>query len=296
LISCSSLSTSALSFFAPQVIGGAIGALFEGTEGAIGGIEASGKLRDDYNAQKEMERKALLEQERMDLAKISEARRSGNTGLEMMRIEQAAERLNLSKMQFMKDLKEAERREQFASQLSEKQVSQITEFNSTIAGLKNISDLKNKVSTGILVGRGQSMLEKAGLASTDFTTLAGEVEATRSSFMKAISGAQVAEAEARRLARVIPSVNDHDDVFTAKLNAFNNIVNRHKDSLLEAIQTGQPLRKEIAAQMQAEVDAALRAMPGGSSPKTPPTGASPRVNTNDLQKLAQEELNRRKNK
>ena len=44
----SSQFKDALGFFLPQIIGGLAGAAFEGTEGAIGGIEQSGKARDAF--------------------------------------------------------------------------------------------------------------------------------------------------------------------------------------------------------------------------------------------------------
>jgi hypothetical protein len=57
----SSQFSDALGFFLPQIIGGLAGAAFEGTEGALGGIQASGQARDAFLKHQDNKEKLAIE-------------------------------------------------------------------------------------------------------------------------------------------------------------------------------------------------------------------------------------------
>lgn len=140
-----------------------------------------------------------------------------------------------------------------AKQLSDKQVETLKSFDTSLKSLDVIADFKTRVKTGPLDSKFLAAQAISGIGdTTDFVTLRAETENAKSEFMKAMSGAQVAEAEARRLANILPTVNDQDDVFVTKLQSFQKIVERHKQSLADSIQSGQPLKREVIDAMLKE--------------------------------------------
>lgn len=254
----------ALSFFAPQLLGGVIGAAMEGTSGAIAGMEESGKARDAYNAYGQSEADMAMKERKMELERQMEERRIKQQELEKRRIAQADRRLGLSEEKNVRDYIDLDRRLKAfeilkgkAGQLSDKQTDSLAGFDSTLAGLNAISDYKSRVNTGPIADMAASSLEKVGMASDDFTSLKVETENIKASFLKAMSGAQVSDAEARRLARIIPNVSDDDKTFNNKMRVFNNIVNRMKDAQVQSIAIGQPLREEMVKQFRMEAEQEL---------------------------------------
>lgn len=89
-LSVSDNFTKAMTFFAPQILGGLAGALFEGTEGAIAGIEEGGKARDAFIAYNQSEKELALKEQ-------SELRKGSPDPMELQRLQQAEQRLEMQK-------------------------------------------------------------------------------------------------------------------------------------------------------------------------------------------------------
>ena len=92
--SVSSQFTDALTFFLPQIIGGLGGALVEGTQGALMGAQAGAQAGQAYRAHQ-------LQQEEMALKRAAEERKAQPDALELERIKQAGQRIDLQ----LEDLK-----------------------------------------------------------------------------------------------------------------------------------------------------------------------------------------------
>lgn len=232
-----------LAFFMPQAIGAGIGALFEGSAGALEGADIAGKMakeKRDYDLQVEnrqmtpyQQEQTRLRQEQLNLDKQAEKRRM--SGLDLAR-----DRFGFSKEE--------------AAQLSEKQTDAIGSFSKTLDSIDRIRALKKDVITGPVSARVQALAELVDAAPKKFTQLKSEVKSMGNQYIKAITGAQMSEAEADRLLAVVPQENDADDVFVTKLATFETIVERNRDAVLNAIRTGQPLRRSTVNAMLEAVD------------------------------------------
>lgn len=234
--------TEALTFFLPQVIGGLAGAAFEGTEGAIGGIQQAGAARDAFLKHKmEKERlasttgKSDLDRRRVEIAEANLGLRGEKLGLDRGAEARREKQLDLNTKKFGLSEKQA-------GQLSGKQVDQLKDMNNVGLSIDRIEELRQEVNTGPLAGRVQSMAQWADAAPESFNKMKAQTASTLSNYVKSISGAQVAEAEAIRLQAVIPSVNDAPGVFKSKLDEFKKIVDMNKKAFAQAITTGQPLK------------------------------------------------------
>ena len=234
--------TEALTFFLPQVIGGLAGAAFEGTEGAIAGIQESGKARDAFLKHKmEKERlasttgKSDLDRRKVEIAEANLGLRGKKLDLDKGAETRRTKQLDLNTKKFGLTEKQA-------GQLSGKQVDQLKDMNNVGLSIDRIEELRQEVNTGPLAGRVQSMAQWADAAPESFNKMKAQTASTLSNYVKSISGAQVAEAEAIRLQAVIPSVNDAPGVFKSKLDEFKKIVDMNKKAFAQAITTGQPLK------------------------------------------------------
>lgn len=287
-MSVSDQFVNALTYFGPNMLGMAIGGLFEGTEGAIAGGEAASGLAKQYrdDKMKEEAHKAKLEDtlvdnatnaRRVDMEEKRMNAKSGGKG--MFKWQQAkglyekdadgklhplsyeansgeyVNTLTGKKVDPKNIYSDAQRRMIQSGQLSGKQQEAVSGFDSTLRGLASIDELKGDVNTGYFAGKGQKIGEKFGFADESFTSLKAETENIKASFLKAMSGAQVSDREAARLAQIIPNIEDDDNVFSAKSGTFRKIVERNKDALLASIRTGQPLKKEIVEDMLAIAEA-----------------------------------------
>lgn len=285
--------TNALTYFAPNIIGMAIGGLFEGSAGAIAGEEKAGALAGQYRKDKMAQEahKAKLEDMRQDNITNArrvemEAARLRQVGVKPSKQQQAkgffekGEDGSLMPLSYNPDsgqywnpftgkvvkleniYSDAERRLLQSKELTGKQQEADAGFRSTLQGLAVIGELKaSGINTGPMSGRLGKVGEKLGLASEEFTSLKAETENIKASFLKAMSGAQVSDREAARLAQIIPNIEDDDVAFDAKMRTFSNIVNRNKQAMLESIKTGQPLKAETVNAMLAEAEAS-NLMPG----------------------------------
>jgi hypothetical protein len=79
-----------------------------------------------------------------------------------------------------------------------------------------------KTNTGPIAGRTRAVLNKFGMASSDFTDLTSKLAGVNNIMLKLRSGAAVTDPEYERFKNEMPTVNDDEKVFTTKLaNAKN---------------------------------------------------------------------------
>lgn len=260
----------ALTFFAPQLIGGAIGAAMEGDVGLVAGAEKAGQMRDSYiDYKQQMAELALKEQRRIPAKKgvqqtdfvtadgepvlldpnDGKFKKSDGSTVEAATLKnsitlrqenslkRADQRISLSKDKFAIDIKKA-------SQLSDKQVETITSLDSTLRSMSRIDEYFKDTKTGPVIGRLQTVAQLADQAPEMFTKLKVEADNMLANYVKFISGAQVSDRERAMFEKMMPRVNDAPGVFKNKLEAFNRIISEHRDDLLNRIKTGQPIKAE----------------------------------------------------
>lgn len=263
--------TKALTFFAPQIIGALGGAIGGGTEGALMGLQAGGEARDSFLAHGQAERELDIKEGKAKQAllpkpktfqqardafvkengKLVPAIINPNTG-------EISSSVSGRVVTNPNDIVVGEQRRERAQTLNEKKAGQIANiqaeslasFSSSLGALDNIDVLKPSVNTGPAAGRLQSIGALGDLSSNDFIQLRVESENVKADFLKAMSGAQVSEQEALRLSKIIPNVNDDDETFKQKSTAFRQIMNRHREAILQSIETGQPLRADVIQEMR----------------------------------------------
>jgi GH24 family phage-related lysozyme (muramidase) len=262
----------ALTFFAPQLIGGAIAQSIEGTDEAfVAGFQQAGTMRDSYNKYKQdLADLALRERGAVRAPKGFQqtdyvtqdgqpATFDPNTGKyktqdgkvvnprelknsisarQEQNLQRADERIALSKSQFTQQL-------QKDSQLSDTQIKQIGDFENSLKSVAEIDRLFTDAETGPVIGRVQSLQQLADASPDVFNKLKAEAAAAKLAYQKATSGLQVNEREIEMIASILPNENDAPGVFKSKLDVFKRIVTAHKDSFMQAIKTGQPLKAEV---------------------------------------------------
>lgn len=145
---------------------------------------------------------------------------------------------------------------QKAGQLSNKQIESLAAYKSILVDIDNIKMLKPGVNTGPFITRYGRFAQIMGISdvSDDFVRLRTSTNSLLANYLKSISGAQVSAEEARRLYAVIPRIEDDDNVFEAKLKQFEKMANIGGQSLLQAIASGQPLRREQVDMILQTVD------------------------------------------
>lgn len=262
-----------LAFFMPQAIGAGIGAIFEGGQGALAGAEIAGGLakeKREYDLQVQnrqmtpyQQEQTRLREEQLKLDKEAETRRNKQLGL------------NFKKFDLTKQEK---------GQLSEKQTSDLAGLDNALASLDSIKALKPGVTTGPISGRIQAFGELFGAAPKAYTQLKTEAVSMANNYIKAITGAQMSEPEAKRIMSVIPTVNDTDEVFVTKMEVFEKIILRNKEAILKSIKSGQKLRGDIVEAMMKEIEPLEKF-------KSAVTAGKNRIPTDeDFEKMTNEEL------
>jgi len=254
----------ALTFFAPQIIGGAIG--------GVEGYEEAGKLRDSYiDYKQDMAQLALQQTPNVRAAQQSEfltqsgapavfnpktgkyQDTNGNvveasslvSGKDMRQKEslvRADKRIQLSHDKFAMDL-------QKENQLTGAQQTKLAELDTTILSGGKLQEAFGNVETGPVIGRYNSMLEYFDSATPEATKLKAHATNLRLFYQRAMSGLQVNEKEMEMIANVIPDQNDAPTVFAAKLEVFNELTSLNKQAFLESIKTGQPLKGEVVQEL-----------------------------------------------
>ena len=259
-----------LAFFMPQAIGMGVGALIEGSAGAVAGYNEAGKMASSYR-QYNLDKEKLAQTKASKLKSDVKTFVNAETGTPVKYDDASNIFTDLNGVQLdpssvtqattfrqtrSLDQREAEagltqtrhkerlglKREELA-QLSDKQVESVTSIENLDMTIKKIEGLSSKVDVGPIAGRSQSVQAIAGLASPDFVTLNTELSKTLAEYMKSISGAVVAEPEVERLKTIIPSINDSRVTYDAKLIAFKDVIARNKLAFGKALKAGQPLRK-----------------------------------------------------
>ena len=132
----------------------------------------------------------------------------------------------------------------------------MSNVKSVLNDIKRLKQLKPGVNTGPIAARLQQFGQVFGIrqASDDFIQLRTVSTNLVANYLKSISGAQVSDKEAKRLANVIPRITDDDNEFNAKLKEFERLVKIGGNEFLNAVATGQPLRQELAIQLASQID------------------------------------------
>lgn len=258
-----------LAFFMPQAIGMGVGALIEGSAGAVAGYNEAGKMASSYR-QYNLDKEKLAQTKASKLKSDVKTFVNAETGTPVKYDDASNIFTDLNGVQLdpssvtqattfrqtrSLDQREAEagltqtrhkerlglKREELA-QLSDKQVESLGAIDRVLTDVDTIAELSKKVSTGPVAGRAQGAGALVGMANEDFVALRSELNSTLAGYVKSISGAQVSDREAVRLQSIIPDVNDPPATFQAKLKTFKSIVNRNKNALAKAISSGQPLK------------------------------------------------------
>lgn len=231
----SSQFEEAMAFFSPAIIGGIIGAAFEGGAGAMAGIQQGQSLGQAF---------------RDHQMKVAASKSKGGlTPYQVEQLKRRDEKMELDKMDALRRQKQylinKEKHlidKEKASQLTDGQVKAISSMDAVEASIDSMEKLIKDVSIGPAASRLQSMGEVAGLAPDKFTelkTISGEALA---SYLHTMSGTAVNAEEVRRIQQIVPNINDNKEVFMAKSKALRSIMKRNKKAFEEAIRTGQPLR------------------------------------------------------
>lgn len=298
----------ALTFFAPQLIGGAIAQSIEGTDEAfVAGFQQAGTMRDSYNKYKQdLADLALRERGAVRAPKGFQqtdyvtqdgqpATFDPNTGKyktqdgkvvnprelknsisarQEQNLQRADERISLSKSQFTQQLQKDQ-------QLSDKQVEKISGYEYSTKSIADIDRLFTDAETGPIISRVQRIKQLADSAPAVFTELESRVNEARMAYQKATSGLQVNEREIEMIASILPSTEDAPGVFKAKLDVFKRVITESREAFLNSIKTGQPLKQEIVKNIERAV--------GQITPENRGTDSMP----NNLQQMAAEERQRR---
>jgi len=225
----------ALSFFAPALIGGAIGAIFEGGAGALAGTQQGQSMGDSFRKHQ-----------------LAVAKSKGEGGLTPYQIEQLKRRDQKMKLdvidnnrrqkQFLLNDEKNTRDRIKAGQLDSAQVKSLTNMNSVDASIKAMDDLLKEVDVGPVSSRIQSFGEYFGASPEKFTRLKAISGKALADTIHELSGTAAAEGEVARLKVIVPTINDSKEVFKAKSKALKHIMTINKEAFKNAIKTGQPLR------------------------------------------------------
>lgn len=133
------------------------------------------------------------------------------------------------------------------SELSGTQVDKMSDLMSARTTIDKLIPLHKLSDTGPIKGRLKSLAIDFGLnENADFTAIRATAASALSSYMNAISGKAVTEAEAKRLATVIPSVTDSEETFMAKLKTFRSQLDSSMGNFVKTVGAGQVRKKEAA--------------------------------------------------
>lgn len=265
----------ALTFFAPNIIGGLFGGLVEGTEGMIQGMDAGQALGDSYR-QNQMAQAKLAND--ISLSQLQNQARGvdvtnfvdmeGNpvrhnkltgeffdAGGSLINPAQV-KRTNVFTQDRTIDMRNKDRagiterfnkkyglEQEKASQMSDAQVDQFKSILDTFSALDETLEAKQHVNTNIVTSKLNDFLEVVGMAPEAYTKLKTLTNDTLAKYVKSISGVAVSEKEFERLSTILPNVKDQNDVFVSKLNTVKQILERNRNNLERAIKSGQPIRE-----------------------------------------------------
>ena len=282
---------SALGFFLPAVIGGLVGQQTgEGGMGVRLGLQASGAYHKAKNAHEELQLKKKLAEEKantkskgkIDITpdfvikgtrepvgsredgkggwefinasgdivdpKSVEGLRSGDQKLKEARLtSQFDTRHKFNKLKFDLEVRKA-------GQVSGKQQATTAGLIGVSKDIEEISRLKKSTVTGPVMGRMQSIAGVFGLGTSNFQELKSRTSSVLANYVKSISGAQSSDKEAVRLQSIIPSVNDSDLIFNAKLKQLKKIQGANIEGFSLSMSTGQSLKAGTVKQILEVMD------------------------------------------
>jgi hypothetical protein len=269
--SVTSQFTDALTYFLPTLIGGLGGLAFGGEQAAIAGAEAGTQLGAgfrEFNLKERQLAQQNQQQQRRQIDVTNFVDQEGNpvtanlqtgafTDLRGNPVNPSSvQRTNIYKQKQSIGQRKSEQegiQSRFmarfnldkakASQLTDKQVTALQQYDDVLDSIDRISALKGKVNTGRISAFIGNLAELTDMQPEGFTEIKAETNDALAKYVKSISGAQVSELEAERLGRILPSVEDNDRTFQAKLKIFKQLNEKNKDNFLKAIKSGQPLKK-----------------------------------------------------
>lgn len=269
----------ALTFFAPQLLGAAIGGAIEGEAGAIAGFEKGGQLRDDLTdyrvGQEELQLKqeaALAKQKALEAgpkkktfqqARDSSYRMDDGTMVPLIFDPNTGESLHpvtrkpLTPKEMSNIVGGEQRRlgqlghtitkdSQFSNNQQEVQ-SGFDASRSAMDAVDSLFDIRD-ADTGVITGRYNDLAAMAGADNPKYVALRTETGAAIASFLKTTSGATVSEQERQFLRQIIPTTMDNPKEFQAKLTQFRQIIVRQQRKELMSIMQTQPLKRDTAAE------------------------------------------------
>jgi len=112
----------------------------------------------------------------------------------------------------------------------------IADIDATTDMVTEAETLLEGISTGPLAGRVQGVQQLLpGGGDEDFNALEAKLSNIKSSFMRAISGANVSEQEVRRLSKFLPEATDQEVIIKNKLEALKNEMAGRKKATLETL-------------------------------------------------------------
>ena len=163
---------------------------------------------------------------------------------EQIRINQAQQRLNLAAQgergranRFTEGMKF---KQQEASKIPSKFLGEVVSKSTVLDQINYVRELSEKVGKdlrGPFSSRARSSLANLGITKdAGFVKLRTASKDLLAKYVKSITGAQMSDAEARRLMAVVASENDTYENFNAKLSTLQEIIAQEKSSVLKALE------------------------------------------------------------
>lgn len=121
---------------------------------------------------------------------------------------------------------------------SDKQISDITTLDNALEGIRSIKQQKPQFDTGPIAGRTNAVAGFLGMSDPKKTAFRAQVGEQLAQYIKSISGAAVSENERQALLQNLPTMNDSDSAFDAKLKVVEDRLNHHKNNYLNNLSLG----------------------------------------------------------
>tara|TARA_R100001244_G_scaffold118673_1_gene88365 strand:- start:324 stop:1463 length:1140 start_codon:yes stop_codon:yes gene_type:complete len=263
----------ALTFFAPQLIGGALAGMGGDAEGAVLGAEAGAKARDSFMQYKK------------DMKELTDGKTSTTTTYQQGKdwstkdgkpvtfnpttgkyedlsgnLVPPEKIINMKNIRQGNSLKRADTRQELASDkfahqvvkdgsLSGKQQEKVAQLDTTIKSGGMLKEAFEHADTGQLIGRYNSMKQFFDAASPEAVRLKAHAVNLKLFYQRAMSGLQVNAQEMAMIRNIIPNELDGPTTFMAKLEVFNELTATNRESFMASIRTGQPLKGEVVAEL-----------------------------------------------
>lgn len=147
---------------------------------------------------------------------------------------------NLELRQKKVDLQE----QQQNMQVLNKYVKPVSELDDALTMLKDIEDNKPKFDTGPLASKKNLAAQTLGIDDPEYSAFRAKVGSSLADYIKSISGAAVSDQERAFLLKNLPSMDDNDKTFVAKIKVVKERLQRNRDNLLNNVEkTGVDLNK-----------------------------------------------------